>query len=183
MTNSLWVTLLHLFARQTHWLCVIPWLTASEWHCFICLSCSLINHVASYDQQFVSDTTSFICQAGSSIMLHPMTNSKWVKLLHFFARQAHASCCIPWPTASEWHCLMCLPGRLINHVACHDQQFVSDTQGASFVCQALSSIMLHPMTNSKVSDTTSFLCPAFSSIMLHHMANSLWATLLRFFAR
>ena len=37
----------------------------------------------------------------SSIMPHSMTNSKWVILLHFFARQSHKSCLIPWPTGGE----------------------------------------------------------------------------------
>ena len=99
MTNRWWVMLLYFFARQSHqsclipwptaseWLwyylisfarqshqsCLIPWTTASEWHCFISLLGSLINHFSSHDQQFVSDTALFPCQAVSSIMPHPMT--------------------------------------------------------------------------------------------------------------
>ena len=193
MINSLWVTLLHSFARQAHQSCCIPWPTASGWHSFICLPDILINHVASHDWQQVSDTASFVCQAFSSIMLHsmiyskwvtllhlfarhshqsycipwltasvwlgficfhafssimlhPMTNSKWVTLLHVFARHSYQSCCITWPTAYESHCFICLPGSLIDYIWSHDQQKVSDT--SSFLCQAGSWIMLHPMTTS-----------------------------------
>ena len=145
MTNSQWVTLLYLFSRQSHQSWFITWLTESEWHCIICLPGSLINHVSSHGQQFVSDTALFVCQAVSSIMFHPMTNRQWVTLLYVFARQSHQSCFIPWPTVCEWHCFISLPGALINHASSHDQQDVSDT--GVFVCQAVSSIMFHPMTN------------------------------------
>ena len=144
MANSLWATLLHFFARQSHQSCYIPWPTACKWHCFICLQGILINHISLWhDDQRVSDTASFVCQVISSIMLHPMTNSLWVTWLHLFAwhshqpclipwptgcewvsfvsRQwSHQSCCISWPTACEWHCFICLPGILINYVASHD---------------------------------------------------------------
>ena len=138
------------FLHQAVWSIMLdPMTTASEWDSFICLSHSLINHVVLHEHQQVSDTASprLVCQAFSSIMLHPMTNSKWVLLLHLFARHFHQSCCIPWLTASEWHCFICLPGSLINHIGSHDQQFVSDT--TSFIHQAFSSIMLHAMTNRK----------------------------------
>ena len=209
MTNRQWVTLLYFFARQSHQSCLshdhqavsksalflcqvvssillIPWLTVCEWHCFISLPGSLINHLSSHDQQRVSETPSFICQVVLSIMFCPMTNRQWVTLLYFFAGQSHQLCFILWPTGSEWHCFTSLPGSLINHVSSHDQQLVSDTP--AFICQAVSSIMLHPMTNRKwvtllyslpgslinhvlfhdqqeVSDTAIFLCHAVSSIM------------------
>ena len=171
MTNSLWVTLLHSCARHAHQSCCIPWPTASERHCFICLPGIL-----------------------SSIMLHPMANSKWVTLLHFFARHSHQSCLIPWPTGSkcysfnlfarnshqsclipwptgsEWYCFICLAGSLINHVGSHDQQFVSDT--ASFVCHASSSIMLHPWPTACKWHCL-ICCQAGLSIMLHPITNSL----------
>ena len=118
MTNRMWVTLLYFFARQSHQSCFIPWPTGCEWHCFISLPG---NHVSSHDQQYVSNTALFLCQALTSIMFH-------------------------WPTGSEWHCCSSLPGTLINHVSSHDQQLVSDT--ALYLCQALSSIMFHPITNS-----------------------------------
>ena len=158
MTNSMWVTLLYFFARQSHQSCLIPWPKGSEWHCFMSLSGSLINHVSSHDQQYVSDTALFPCQADPSLSL-PMINREWVTLwlLYFFAKQSHQSCLIPWPTACEWHCFVSLPGSLINHVSSYDQQEVSDT--ALFPCQKVSSVMSHPMTN------------------------SLWVTLLYFFAR
>ena len=192
MTNRMWVTLLYLLARQSHQLCFILCPTGCEWHCFLSLPGSLMNHVSSHDQQEVSDTALFLCQAVSSIMFHPMTNRKWVTLLYFFARQS------------------------INHVSSHDQQRVSDT--TLFICQAVSSIMLYPMTNrqwvallyffarqsqqssfilwptasewycfisllgslindvlshdqQEVSDTALFLCQAISAIMFHPMAN------------
>ena len=181
-------------------------MTNRQWvaHCFVSLPGSLINHVSSHDQQGVSDTAFFLCQAVSSIMSHPMTNSEWVTLLYFFARQSHQSCLIPWLTVCEWHCFISLPGSLINHVSSHDQQRVSDTL---FLCQAVSSIMSHPMTNrlwvtllyffvpgslinhvtshdqQEVSDTALFLCQEVSSILSHPMTNSEWVTLLYFFAR
>ena len=103
MTNSMWVTLLYLkFARQSHQSCFIPWPIVGEWHCFI----TIINCVWSHNQQEVSDTALFLYQSVSSIMSHPMTNSEWVTLLYFFARQSYQSCFISWPTASEWHCLI-----------------------------------------------------------------------------
>ena len=155
MINREWVTLwlLYFFARQSHQSCLIPWPTACEWHCFISLPGSLINHVSSYDQQEVSDIALFPCQGVSSVMSHHMTNSLWVTLLYFFARQSHQSCLIPWPTGCEWHCYILLSGSLINHVS----QGVSDT--ALFLCKSVSSIMSHPMTNSQ------------------------WVSLLYFFAR
>ena len=201
MTNREWVTLLYFFARQSHQSCFLPWPTVCEWHCFISLPGSLINHVSSHDQQPVSDTTLFLCQAVSSIMFHPMTNREWVTLLYFFARQSHQSCFIPWPTVCEWHCFISLPGSLINHVSSHDQQPVSDT--TLFLCQAVSSIMFHPLMNrewvtllyffarqphqscfqQEVSVTALFLCQAVSSIMFHPLTNRKWVSLLYFFAR
>ena len=116
MTNREWVT------QASHWSCLIPSPTGSEWHCFISLPGSLINHVSSHNQQLVSDIALFLCQTVSSIMFHPMANSKWVTLLYFFARQSHQSCLIPSPTGCEWHCFISLPGSLSNHVALsHDQ--------------------------------------------------------------
>ena len=166
MTISKWVTLLNFFPRHSHKSCLMLLPTASEWHCFISLPGTLINHVSSTDQQLVSDTALFHCQALSSIMSHPMTNRKWVTLFYFIAMHSHWSCLIPWPTASEWHCFIffpgtlipwptesewhcfiSLPGILINHVSSHDEQYVSDT--ALFLCQEISAIMAHPMTNRK----------------------------------
>ena len=155
ITNSMWVTL------------------------FIYLPGSLINFVASYDQQIVSsDTGLFVCQslAVSWLMSDPMTNRQWVTLVYF-------------------------PARLINHFSFYDQQHVSDT--GLILCQTVSSIMSHPMTNSMwvtmayvfarqfnhvssygqqgVSDT--FLWQAVSSIMFHPMTNREWVTLVYFFTR
>ena len=127
MTNSQWVTLLYFFAMQSHQSHLIPWPTASEWHCFISLPVSLINHTSSHDQQAVSGTALCLCQA-PSVMSHPITNRQWVTLLTFFARLSHQSCLILWPTASEWHQrFISLRGCLINHVSSHDKQAVSDT--------------------------------------------------------
>ena len=101
-----------------------------------------------------------VCFLGvSSIVSHPMTNSKWVSTVlcfcakqshylcltshdhcsqwvtpvHFFARQSHQSC-LPCPTVCECQWIS-LPGSLINHVSSHDQQQVSET--ALFFCQTL----------------------------------------------
>ena len=103
-------------------------------------------------------------------MSHPMpTNREWVILvLYFFARHSHQSCLILWPTDGKWHCFISfrpgsfinhvssptvckwqgfisLPGSLINYVSSHDQQLVGDT--ALYLCQAVTSLMSHPMTN------------------------------------
>ena len=122
-TNSMWVTLLYFFARQSHQSFLIPWPTGSEWHCFISLPGSLINHVLSHNQQYVSDTAFFLCMAVTSIISHPMINRKWV------------------------NCSISLPGSLVNQVLSHNQQFVSDT--ALSLCKGVSSIISHPMTNRK----------------------------------
>ena len=144
MSNSL----LYFFARESHQSCLIPWPTGSKWHCFISFKPgSLTNHVSSHDQQQVSGTALFLCQEVSSIMSHPMTHSLWVTLLYFFAQQSYQSCLIPWPTGSKWDCFISLSGSLINHVSSHDPQDVSDT--TLFLCQGVSSIMSHPMTNSE----------------------------------
>ena len=176
MTNRKWVLLLHVFTRSFHQSCWIAWPTVCEWHCFILVPGMLINHVASHDQQQVSDTASFV------------------------SMHSHQSCCIPWLTASEWHCFMCSPGILINHAASHDQQHVSHI--ASFVCQAVSLIISDPMTNRKcvlhlfarqspqscciswptASEWHCIICLP-GRLMLHPMTNSEWVTLLHLFAR
>ena len=163
MTNSMSVTLLYFFARHSHQSCLIPWPTGSEWHCFMSFPGTLINHVSSHDWQYVSDTALFLCQALSSILSHPMTNSEWVALLYFFARHSHQLCLIPWPTGSEWHYFISLPGTLINHVSSHGQQHVSDT--ALFLCQAFTLIMFHAVTNSKW--VTLFYCLLINHVSFH----------------
>ena len=93
-----------------------------------------------------------------------MINREWVTLLYLFSRHwSHQWSLTPWPTESEWHCFISLPGSLmimshptwstesewhcglglINHLSSHDQQFVSDT-AALFLCQAVPLIMSHP---------------------------------------
>ena len=125
MTNSMWVTLLYL-PSLSHQSCLILWPTESEWHSYIssCQTVSSIAGVSCHDQQQVSDTALFLCQAVLSIMSHPVINREWVMaLLYFFARQSHQSCVLQWPTECEWH------------------YFIS--------CQAFSSIMYLPITNRK----------------------------------
>ena len=107
-----------------------------------------------------------------------MINREWVTLLYLFSRHwSHQWSLTPWPTESEWHCFISLPGSLmimshptwsiesewhcglglINHLSSHDKQEVRDT--ALFLCQAVSSTISHPMANRK------------------------WVTMLYFFAR
>ena len=50
----------HCFSKQSHESCLIPWPTVCEWHCFISLPDSLINHFSYHDKQEVSDTALFI---------------------------------------------------------------------------------------------------------------------------
>ena len=111
-----WCWFIAFNTRQSHQSCLVPWPTGckwhrqfhqsclsliplpagSEWHCFICLPGSLINHISS------------------------TANRMWVILLYLFARLSHElACLIPWPTASEWHCFICLCS-LINHVSSHE---------------------------------------------------------------
>ena len=184
MSYSLWVTLVCFFTKKSHqspqwWL---GWTECECLACFISLPGSLINHVSSHDKQHVSGTALLIFQEVSSILPHPMTNSKWVILLHFFAKavasvwlcdqqevsditlflcQAVASIKCPtlWPTGSEWHCFISFPDSLINHVSSHDQQFVSDI--GLFFYQEVSSSHDQQL----VSDTALFLCQAVSSIL------------------
>ena len=176
MTNSMWVTLLYFFDRQSHQSCFIPWPTGSEWHCFISLPGSLINHVSSHGQQAVSDTALFLCQAVSSIMFHQ--NVGHTALL--FARQSHQSCFIPWPTESEWLCFMSLSGSLINHVSPYNQQGVSDMP-YFFARQSHQSCFIPWPTESEL--CCLFLCQAVSLIMFHPLTNREWVRLLCFFTR
>ena len=161
MTNRQWVTLHYFFARQFYQSYLPCQPTASEWHCIISLPGNLINHI-SHDQQRVSNTACF-----------------------FIRWQSHQSCPIPWPTVCEWHsCFISFPGSVINHGSSHDQleQDVSDT--LSFLCQAVSLIMSHPMTNSMWVTLLYFLCQAVSLLIIFHpMTNSEWAALHYFFAR
>ena len=124
------------------------WVTAQFIHMNLIMSHAILQ------LQSVSDTIVFLCQEASLVMSHPMINSLWVTMtLHYFlARQSHQSCHIPWPTECEWHCIITLPGSLINHASSNDQQKVSDI--TLFLCQAVWSIMSHPMTMwQQVSDT------------------------------
>ena len=94
MANRMWVTLLYFFARQSHQSCFIPWPTGCEWHCFISLPGSLIDHVSSHDQQGVSDTTLFLCQVfshKSCIIPWLATVCEWLSLLNSCARQSSNS--------------------------------------------------------------------------------------------
>ena len=139
---------------------------------------SLINHASSHDQQGVSNTALFLCQAVSSTMPHPMSNREWVTLLYLgIARQSHQSCLIPWPTASKWHHFISLPGSLISHASSHDQQGVSDI--TLFLCQAVSN---HVSSCEQQTVSALFLCQAVSSVLSHPMTNRQWVTLLFFFA-
>ena len=102
-------------------------------------------------------------------------------VLYFFARQSHQSCLIPWSTASEWLCFISsMPGclRLINHVSSHDQQGVSDI--ALFFCHQS---CLIPWPTASERPSAFFVCQAVSSIISHPMTNIMWVTLLYFFAR
>ena len=167
MTHSLWVTL----SLLSHQSLLIPWPTACEWHCFISFQGSLINHVLSHNQQAVSDTALFLCIThdlshdpqsvsdtvitSSSITSHPMTNSMWVTLLYFFARQSDQSCLIPWPTVCEWTLLYLFA------IQSHQWCLIPWPTGSEglFLYQVVSSIMSYPTTH------------------------SMWVTLLYFFAR
>ena len=157
MTNREWVTVIYFFARLSHQLCFI------------------------HDQQVVSDTALFLCQAFSAIMSHPMTKSKWVMQLCFFARQSHQPCLIPLPIECEWHCLISLAVSS-NHVLFHHKQYVSDI--ALFLCWA-DSLIDHALSHNQqyVSNTALFFCWAVSSIMSHLMINSMLVTVFLFFAR
>ena len=116
--NRQWVTQLYSFARQSHQSCLISWPTGSEWHCFISLPGGHSNHVLfDHDQQQVSDSAAFLCQAVSSIISHPMTNRRCVTLFYFFARQSHQWCLIPgWPTVGEWYCFVSLSHQSESHL-------------------------------------------------------------------
>ena len=174
MTNSKWVTLPPFFCEtiSSHF---IPWPTASEWHGLL-FPASQSHHISSHDQQQVSDTPSCFLQ-GNLTTFHPMTNSKWVTLPPFFF-QAISSHFIPWPTASEWHSILC-SARQSHHISSHDQQQVSDTP--SFFLQG-NLITFHPMTNSLWVTLPSFFCKAISSHFIP-MTNRMWVTLPPFSAR
>ena len=133
MTNSMWVTTYVLFLCQSHQSCLIPWSTGCEWHCFISLPGGLINHVSFHDQQFVSDTTWFLCQAVSSIMSHPMTIEQQVSGTTLFLCQA-VSLIMPYQAVSNTALFLCqVVSPIMSLFLCppwftwpsHDQQVVS----------------------------------------------------------
>ena len=148
--GSMWVmALLYLFARQSQSF-FMPSPTVCEWHYFICLPHSLINHITSW--QTGSEWHNLISVPGS--LINPMTNSMWVTLWYF----------------------ICLPGSLINHVSSSDQQGVSDT----VVFHWPGSLMNHVSSSDQqgVSDTALFVYHAVSSIMSCPMTNRQWVILL-----
>ena len=158
----------------------------------------------------MSSTTCFLCQAVLWFLIQWPT----VGGCQHNSFTGISACLIPWLKGSEWHCFISLPGSLISHVSFYDQQQVSDTAlfpgqatshqsclipwptgseyTALFPCQAVWSVMFHPMTNSKwvtllylpsslinhvsshdqqqVSDTTLFPCQVVTSIMSHPMS-------------
>ena len=177
MTNSMWVTLLYFFARMPHWSFFIPWPIASEWHCFISLPGTLTS-IMFHPMTNSKWVTLLYFLPG---MFHPMNNSMWVTLLYFFTVKPYWSCFIQWPTVCEWHCFISFPGSLTNHVSSHNQQYVSDT--ALFICQTVSLIVFHPMTNRMWVTLLISLPGSLTSIMFHPMTSSMWVTLLYFFSR
>ena len=154
MTNSMWVTALHIL-----WGSLITsflWPTVCEWHCTFCQRQS--DHIFSYDQQGVSDIAHFV--RSSFITSFLMTNRKWV-IAHFvkgslitfpminrlwvtlhILLKAISSDLFPWPLASERHCTFC--ERQSHHILSYDQQEVNDI--AHFMKGHL--ITSFPMTNS-----------------------------------
>ena len=152
--------------------------------------------MSSDNLQLVSATALLLCQTFSSLMCHPMTNSKWVVLHYFFAWLFHQSCVIQWLTGSEWCCFISWPGSPIIHVSmlwptvCERHCFI--------LCKAVSSIMSHAMTNrvwvtpphildinhvsshdqQQVCGTASLLCQAASSVISFPISHREWVTLL-----
>ena len=147
---------------------VSSWPTASQWHYFISLPGSLTDHAPlSYDQQYVGDTTLFLCQVFSSFMSSShgqqevsdwfislpgslishvfMTNSKWVALFCVFAGQLHQSCLITCLTVGEYALLICQSQQ--SWLTSLWQQHVSDTALCFF--QAVSSILIPWQTASE----------------------------------
>ena len=111
------------------------------------------HHFSSHDQQWVSDSTNPLHCRNLNLMMcwHSMTNRQWVTQPYFCAQKFDQSHLISWPPESGLHWFISLPGSLIGYVwwlLSHDQQYVSD-KAALFICQAVSSIMSHPMTNSE----------------------------------
>ena len=164
--------------------------------------CQAVLYVSSHNWQYVSVTTLFLCQAASSIMFlpmtnsmwvtkfnvflcqavpptmsHPMTNRMWVTLLHFFAWQFHQSCLIDQQNVSDTALFLCLVTIMSYPIT--NSLWVTPL----FLCQAASSIMSHHMTNLNSKSVMMLHCQAVSSIMSHSMTNSMWVALPYFFAR
>ena len=171
MTNSVWVTLIFYFARQSYL-------------------------ISSHDQQTVSDAALFFAQC---ILSH--TNSKWALIIPLLSDwqstrptgcQCECHCpffllgsLIPWPTACEQQSSLIFLGNLTTFhpmtnrmwvklpfylpcsgITSHHDQYVSD--GAFFLSWT-PCIWSH--VQQQVSNYPFFL--PYS----HHMANSLWVTL------
>ena len=143
MTNSMWVSLCHFFAG------------------------SLLNHVSSIDQQNVSDTALLLCQQSHQSCLIPLlTGSEWLECF-ISLPGSHQSCLIPWTQFVSFYGF-----ARQSHQSClsHNQQGVSDT--ASFLCQAVSSIMSHSMTNRMWVTMTLLYC--FASSLINHVSSHDW---------
>ena len=72
---------------------------------------------------------------------HLMTNSQWVTLLYFFAKQFNHVLSHLWAACGWYCCFISLPGHLINHFSCHNQQRVSNT--TSFPCAPPDYLMIN----------------------------------------
>ena len=160
-------------------------MTNSMWvDCFITLPGSLIDHVSSHDEQYVSDTAYYFARPPhqSLCLSHGQQGVSDTALFHYQAALSimfdqqpvsdaalflcQAASSIMFPTGSECHCFISLPGSIINHVSSLDQQEVSVT--ALFLCQAVSSIMFHPMTNSLWVTLLYFISKPAQKLMLSY---------------
>ena len=105
---------IYVFARQSHQSYLIPWPTVCEWHClFLCNMSFLIIWLIGSEWHCIVSLPGSLRSTS-----HPTTNSKWVSLLYFFARQFHQLLClIIWLIGSEFrHCCISLPCIISLHM-------------------------------------------------------------------
>ena len=121
--QSLWVQTL-LYFCQSHQLCLILWPTGSEWHCFISLAGSLINHVSLHDQQDVSDTIYLLAHHLTTPWLTDCKSMKFPTQQCFIASHSVV-------TNSQWVVYhLCQSLLLISQIGCENgfvfYQIISD---------------------------------------------------------
>ncbi len=138
MANRQWGHCIFLFTMQSH--CISSLSISSHDQQYASDTAFLLftmeSHcISSHDQQVVSDTTFFLYHAVSLSFIPWPTGSEWHCII-FFTMQSHCFL-FTWPTVCEWHSILFFTICMQSHcVSFHGQQGVSGT--AFFLYHAVS---------------------------------------------